>query len=313
MNQTLPTTDPTDTTAPPRPPRARRHAVIGYKGGSLKTTCIQCTAESAAARGRNVLVIDTDPQANVTRRLRAHDTDRPTLADVLHPRQPVPITDAITVCGWPDVEWAPRIHVVQAPSMAHISTGCEQLEFRVQEAHLPGSEHRLRIAMKDIPDGHYDLVLIDTAPSMGHGLDLVLSALNNPGHGDGDGDRLWLGVNPTYDSIEGGLKFVRHVHTYRDNLSVPHLDIAGVIATNVRLSNPLHASVLDQMPDSFPGLVSPYVLPRHDRLEEVHHEALPVALYPELHRKRWPGKGAAPIPSFKESMDNMTGVIIDAK
>jgi cellulose biosynthesis protein BcsQ len=299
-------TDEQEATVFHRRARCRRHAFIGYKGGTAKSTCVLCTAEAAARRGLNVLVVDTDPQANATRRFRAEDPDRPTLADVLHHTHPVPITDAMTVCGW-DTEWAARIHVVQAPSMAHLQAGAEQLEARLQEAHITGAVNRLRLALLGIPEGVYDLVLFDTAPNMGHGFDMVLAAMDDPD------DKLWLCINPEFDSLMGGLKFQAHVRRNRALLGVDHLDVAGVLLTIVSPSDPLHASVLEQIDGTFPGLVVPDYLPEHKRMRRAAHEALPVEGMPELHRRRWTAKGEPPTPSFADRMELMTGAVIDAK
>lgn len=297
--------------------RCRRHAFIGYKGGAGKTTCVVCVAEAAAQRYMNVLVIDMDGQANATRRLQAFDHQRPTLADVLHPTSPVPITDAMTVCGWGAAEqaetgenpypWAERIHVVQAPSLTQINGGCEQLETRIEESHLRGAVNRLRVAMNGIPQSAYDLVLIDTAPAMSHGLDMVLAALDDPD------DRLWIVTNPLFDAIEGGLKFHGHVYRNREMLLVPHLEVAGVIVNDYLPSSEVHAEVYHQIPGMFPAPVLPHYLPRHRRWDEVCNNGLPVAAYPELHKRRYVTKGEPPLPSFVERMEAMTGAIIDAE
>jgi cellulose biosynthesis protein BcsQ len=314
-----PHTQPAPDTVFHRRPRCRRHGVIGYKGGAGKTTCVLCAAETAAKRGQNVLVVDTDAQANASRRLQAFDTERPTIADVLHPKRPVPIMQAVTVCGWGLAEqeetgehpypWAQRIHVVQGPSMAHRAAGAEQMEDRAAEAHLTGADNRLAAAMHGVPEGIYDLVLFDTAPRLDHVLNMVLKCL------DGEDDGLWLALNPEYDSIEGGIKFIEHVNTHRANLGVPYLTVDGALVINARESNPLHASVLEQLPQFFgPYEVPVYLdqlLPRHDTYQTVSHEGQPVAAFPELHRRRSVGGGQPPRPSFNERMETMSGVMID--
>src|SRR3954462_820745 len=46
-----------------------RYSISNHKGGAGKTTITACLAEALAARGRRVLVVDLDPQANLSRRL----------------------------------------------------------------------------------------------------------------------------------------------------------------------------------------------------------------------------------------------------
>jgi chromosome partitioning protein len=50
----------------------RRIAVVNMKGGVGKTTSAVNLAAGFAARGRRVLLIDTDPQGNVGHALNVH-------------------------------------------------------------------------------------------------------------------------------------------------------------------------------------------------------------------------------------------------
>ncbi len=60
----------------------RKIAIVGFKGGIGKTTTCVSLGAGLALRGRRVLLIDTDTQANVSLSLGIHDY-RKSLADVL--------------------------------------------------------------------------------------------------------------------------------------------------------------------------------------------------------------------------------------
>ncbi|MFC7734232.1 nucleotide-binding protein [Actinomadura keratinilytica] len=52
-------------------------AIATHKGGTGKSKLIELIAAAAAEKGDNVLVVDMDAQANVTRRLRAQLPEDP--------------------------------------------------------------------------------------------------------------------------------------------------------------------------------------------------------------------------------------------
>jgi|SRR5215208_699551 chromosome partitioning protein len=126
-------------------------AVANQKGGVGKTTTTANLGPSLAKHGRRVLLIDMDPQGNLTSALGVSKVGAETVADALldrHVRLPiVPISNGTG-----------RVDLVPA-SLA--LAGAE-----AQLMNKLGREMRLRDQVAQL-DSSYDYVLIDTPPSLG--------------------------------------------------------------------------------------------------------------------------------------------------
>jgi len=114
------------------------------KGGTGKTTTAAALAQAAIAAGKKVLVIDLDPQANLSYFIGA-DQNRPGAYQL--------ITGAADA-GQLIQQTEQHIDAITAsPDLATIRT-------------TPGSAKRLQEAIEPIK-GKYNLILIDTPPQMG--------------------------------------------------------------------------------------------------------------------------------------------------
>jgi len=126
-------------------------AVANQKGGVGKTTTTANLGASLARHGRRILLVDMDPQGNLTSSLGVPRSSERTVADALLDRQvALPIVHVENGTG--------RLDIVPA-SLA--LAGAE-----AQLMNKLGREMRLRDHVTRV-DGAYDYVLIDTPPSLG--------------------------------------------------------------------------------------------------------------------------------------------------
>jgi chromosome partitioning protein len=132
-------------------------AVLNRKGGCAKTsTCFHSSA-AFAAKGLRVLLVDLDPQANLSQGLLGPDAVRKmpagsTLAAVLGDAGGPPLPDLVVATTVPGVSLLP---------------GSEALErWNVTEPETTGAlQYALRDALEDVQD-RFDVALLDCPPSV---------------------------------------------------------------------------------------------------------------------------------------------------
>jgi chromosome partitioning protein len=152
-------------------------AVSNQKGGCGKTTVAVNLSAVLAARGRQVLLIDLDPQAHATVALGLSHADcLATIDDVL--RGNLPIHEAIRQ------NYSPGLDLV--PSSIPLAAAEQSL------SRIPGKECRLLESLRGIPR-RYDYVVIDSPPSLGL---LTFNALRAA-------DEAIVPVDPSFLSIHG--------------------------------------------------------------------------------------------------------------
>ena len=126
-------------------------AVANQKGGVGKTTTTANLGSSLAMRGQRVLLVDLDPQGNLTSAFGLDKTADRTVADALLDRKiPLPIVNVQNGTGRLDV----------APSSLALASAEAALMNKL------GRELRLRDQLAMVESG-YTHILIDTPPSLG--------------------------------------------------------------------------------------------------------------------------------------------------
>lgn len=130
------------------------YAILCEKGGTGKTTTAEAISDGLRERGQRVLVLDADPQTNITAAMSA-DRNKPTLYDVLTGE--CSAADAIQTTRRGDL----------IPGDRYLSDPRGDIRAR--------GVYNLRDALQLIR-GSYDAIVIDCPPSMGILTMLALTA-----------------------------------------------------------------------------------------------------------------------------------------
>lgn len=134
----------------------RIFATANQKGGVGKTTTTMHLAGAASRQGMHTLIIDADPQGNMTSALAPQVTDEHAgLADVLSSNAPdfQSMADAAVTSQWERVDLVPTAGVALAAVQKELAT------------RPLGGNHVMREALAPVR-GQYDLILIDCPPSL---------------------------------------------------------------------------------------------------------------------------------------------------
>ncbi len=176
-------------------------AFANQKGGVAKTTTTLNLGVALQELGHRVLVVDMDPQGNLTMSLGLNPNDvRPSMFDVLV--NGVSIEDAL-------------VHRELDVVVSSIDLAAAEISL----SSLIGRERMLSKALLQVDD-RYDYILIDTPPSLGL---LTVNALTAA-------DCVIVPVQCEYLSLRGLAQLERTLELVRDNLN-SKVHIAGIVAT----------------------------------------------------------------------------------
>src|SRR5271170_278443 len=174
---------------------ARTIAVLSQKGGTGKTTAVRTLADVLRRVEISTLVVDLDPQGNLSDYFDVPPDAEPTIGDVLSSRAPADeaIQDDIIPAN---------LHLAEAELML---------------GGKMGRELSLRRALETVGDA-YDVVLIDCPPSLGL---LTVNALVAA-------DYALITAEAQYFALQGVEQAMEVVELARDSLN-PQLALLGVL------------------------------------------------------------------------------------
>ena len=244
-------------------------AVTNQKGGVGKTTTTINVAYNLAKSGKNVLLVDLDPQGNASSGLGITKS-KSTTRDVLAGK-------------------AGLGEAVQASDYKNLSVLPTDAELATLETEIATAKDRAIRLKKVLADTNYDVVLIDCPPSLGLLTVNALTAANS----------VIIPVQTEYYALEGLGQLLETMKLVRQALN-PRLAILGVVMTMHNARTTLSAQVEEQLKKHFKDRLFETVVPRNIRVAEAPSHGKPVGEF-----DKW-SKGARAYKALsKEVMERL--------
>ncbi len=229
--------------------------VANQKGGVGKTTSTVNIAAVVARSGRDVLVVDLDPQGNASTALGAdHREGTPSVYEVLSGE--ARLLDVVQQC--PEI---PRLWTAPAT----IDLAGAEIELVAQVAR----EYRLSRALDAaLAERHFDYVFLDCPPSLG------LLTLN----GLVAAREVLLPIQCEYYALEGLSQLLRTIDMVRTHLNPP-LVVGAILLTMYDGRTRLAFQVATEVRTHFGAQVLDTVIPRSVRVSEAPSYSQTVITY----------------------------------
>lgn len=229
-------------------------AIANQKGGCGKTTTAINLSSSLSSKGRQVLLIDCDPQAHATMGLNVNSADlEKSMYNVMTPR-------ASESLGLDDIILRVKERFDLAPSSVILSAVEQEL------AGIDGRENRLLHALRALKRP-YDYCIIDCPPSIGM---LCFNALRACGE-------VIIPIDMSLFSLRGVEKLLEIIILLKDKLG--HEVISRALITMFDHRTRYSRRVLEKVKDQFGSDVFETVIRYTVRLRETVDCGVPISDY----------------------------------
>jgi len=236
-------------------------AVTNQKGGVGKTTTVLNLGVYLAVKGQKTLLIDIDPQSNLTSGLGVKNQIAETESMTNEP--PKTIYDVL-------VNKEPAENAVIHTRIKNLDIIPCTIELAGAEVELVGSLSRESILKKAIEkiSKDYDFVVIDCPPSLGLLTINGLVAAHN----------VVIPVQAEYYALEGLGQLINTIKLIKNNLNST-MDVGGVILTMFDSRTNLSKDVTKETQNFFGDKVFKSVIPRNIKLSEAPSNGLSIQEY----------------------------------
>mgnify|MGYP001054064398 CR=1 FL=1 len=227
-------------------------AIANQKGGVGKTTTSINLSASLAAKGKKVLVIDTDPQGNTTSGL---GVDKDDLENTVYEL----MLDECTI--------RESIHKTEIENLTLIPSNVNLSGAEIELLGINDKEYILKNAVDYIRDD-YDFIIIDCPPSLNM---LTVNAMTTA-------DTVLVPIQCEYYALEGLSQVLKTVNLVQKKLN-PALEVEGVVFTMYDSRTNLSLEVVENVKEHLNENIYKTIIPRNVRLAEAPSYGMPINLY----------------------------------
>ena len=229
-------------------------AFANQKGGVGKTTSCVNLCAALTLRGKNVLLVDSDPQGNATSGMGVQKSASPNIYDLMI--HDVPSEDCVVHTDFEDI----------------IPSGREFAAATVELIHRKNRERILYSALQRLYT-EYDYIFLDCPPS----LELItVNALTAA-------DSVLIPMQCEYYALEGITDLIGSIRLCSSRLN-SRLCIEGILLTMYDARANLTLQVENELRKFMPDKVYKTVIPRSVRLSEAPSHGLPGVIYDKNNR-----------------------------
>ena len=206
------------------------YMIGAMKGGVGKSVSVFNLAYSLQKRGKRVLAVDFDPQANLTTCFGAEDVDV-AIGDLM-----MAVIEDEELPEREEYIWE-RNGVDFIPSSIQLSAVEAKLRLEM------GTEKMLATILEPLK-GDYDYILIDTSPSLGAlNINAMVAA-----------DEVFVTVYPQLLAMMGLQDFLKSVKKIKSRLN-EKLNVAGILLTMCDARTILCKTITEQVAETFQGQI----------------------------------------------------------
>jgi len=227
-------------------------AIANQKGGVGKTTTSINLSASLAAKGKKVLIIDTDPQGNTT---SGFGIDKNDLDNTLYE----------LILGECSIRDCIISNVIE-----NVSVVPSNVNLAAAEIELIGVDKKEYILKNEVDyvKDDYDFIIIDCPPSLNM---LTINSMTTA-------DSVLVPIQCEYYALEGLSQLIHTVNLVKARLN-PDLEMEGVVFTMYDSRTNLSMQVVENVKQNLNQRVYNTLIPRNIRLAEAPSFGMPINMY----------------------------------